>query len=133
MSICKHNVLYTCIHSSLSPSFLPTLTSPPSPLPLPFMPFPSCIHISAVFDEAKVCRFDGKHYCSMCSNSRERTIPGRVLFNWDFQKYSVCTQCCYFLDCVESEPFINMEEVNRSLYSYIPELDEAHVSHVRCM
>ncbi|KAL5490791.1 hypothetical protein EMCRGX_G015975 [Ephydatia muelleri] len=82
--------------------------------------------IGIIFDEAKVCRFDGKHYCSMCSNSRERTIPGRVLFNWDFQKYSVCTQCCYFLDYVESEPFINMEEVNRSLYSYIPELDEAH-------
>ena len=69
----------------------------------------------------------------MCNNSRERTIPGRVLFNWDFQKYSVCTQCCYFLDSVENEPFINMEETNMSLYSYIPELDEAHVSHVTGM
>ena len=57
----------------------------------------------------------------------ERLIPARVLFNWDFRKHRVCVRSCEFLDSIEMTPVINVEEANKALYHYIPELEEAKV------
>lgn len=81
--------------------------------------------IGIIFGEAKLCRFDGHYYCYECHLDDERLIPARVLFNWDFRKHRVCVRSCEFLDSIEMTPVINVEEANKALYHYIPELEEA--------
>ena len=84
---------------------------------------------STVFSEAKLCRFDGLHYCYECHIDDERIIPARVLFNWDFRKHRVCVRTREFLDSIELTAVLDIEKVNAALYNYIPELEE---SRVRC-
>ena len=82
----------------------------------------------AVFGKAKLCKYNGQYYCFDCHLGDERVIPARVLFNWDFRKHKVCVASCEFLDSVEHEVVLNVQEVNKALYMYIPELEEALVS-----
>ena len=58
----------------------------------------------------------------------ERSVPARILFNWDFRKHRVCVRSCEFLDSIEVSPILNLEEINKALYQYIPELEQAKVS-----
>lgn len=84
----------------------------------------------AVFGQAKLCKFNGQHYCYDCHRDDERVIPARVLFNWDFRLHKVCLASCEFLDSVELSPVLDVEEKNKTLYRYIPSLEEAMVSYI---
>lgn len=88
------------------------------------------LSITLVFGEAKLCKFDGHHYCYECHLDDERVVPARVLFNWDFRKHRVCIRSCEFLDSIEFSPVLNVEEINRALYHYIPELEQAKVRFI---
>ena len=81
------------------------------------------------FGEAKLCRFDGLHYCYECHVDDERIIPARVLFNWDFRKHHVCVRTREFLDSIDLAPVLDIEKVNAALYNYIPELDNSRVRY----
>ena len=39
----------------------------------------------------------------------------------------MCRASCEFLDSIAETPVLNIEEVNQTLYMYIPELEEAKV------
>lgn len=82
-----------------------------------------------MFGEAKLCRFDGLHYCYECHVDDERVIPARVLFNWDFRKHRVCVRTREFLDSIELTAVLDVEKVNAALYNYIPELEDSRVRH----
>ena len=86
--------------------------------------------IPAVFGQAKLCKYNGQYYCFDCHLDDERVIPARVLFNWDFRKHKVSVASCEFLDSIEYMPVLNIEEVNKALYVYIPQMEEALVSLV---
>ena len=85
-------------------------------------------HNLTVFGPAKLCKFNGQHYCYECHRDDERVIPARVLFNWDFRAHKVCLASCEYLDGMERAPVLNVEEVNKTLYRYIPAMEEAMVS-----
>ena len=82
----------------------------------------------AVFGQEKLCKYNGQHYCFDCHRDDERIIPSRVLFSWDFRKHKVCIASCEFLDSVEHTPVLDVNSINKALYVYIPELEEARVS-----
>lgn len=84
--------------------------------------------LCAVFGQSRLCKYNGQHYCSDCHHDDERVIPARVLFNWDFRKHSVCMASGEFLDRIHYTQLLDIEDVNRALYLYIPEVDEARVS-----
>ena len=94
--------------------FLSLLPPPPTP-PL-------------VFGQAKLCKYNGQHYCFECHRDDERIIPARVLYNWDFRRHRVCIASCEFLDSIEHSLLLDVQEVNKALYVYIPEMEEARVS-----
>lgn len=83
-----------------------------------------------VFGEAKLCKFDGLYYCYECHLDEERLIPARILLNWDFRKHKVCVRSSEYLDSIEVIPVLNIEETNKALYHYIPELEETRVSNL---
>ena len=84
----------------------------------------------SVFGEAKLCKYNGQHYCFECHRDDERVIPARVLYNWDFRRHRVCIASCEFLDGIEDSLMFDVQEVNKALYMYIPELEEARVQQV---
>lgn len=86
------------------------------------------MHHCIVFGQAKLCKYNGQHYCFDCHHDDERIIPSRVLFNWDFRKHKVCIASSAFLDSVEHTPVLDVNSINKALYVYIPELEEARVS-----
>lgn len=51
-----------------------------------------------------------------------------MLFNWDFRRHRVCIASSEFLDSVEHSLLLDVLEVNKALYMYIPEMEEARVS-----
>ena len=53
-----------------------------------------------------------------------------MLFNWDFRQHKVSVASCEFLDSIEHMPVLNIEEVNKALYLYIPQMEETLVSGV---
>ncbi len=83
--------------------------------------------MAVVFGSPKLCKFNGQHYCSECHRDDERIIPARVLFNWDFRPHKVCMASCEYLDGMEHAPVLNVDEVNKTLYRYIPAMEEAMV------
>ena len=91
-------------------------------LPLLFL-----LLLLSVFGEAKLCKFDGGYYCYECHLDEERLIPARILMNWDFRKHRVCLRSAEFLDSIETMPVLNVEETNKALYHYIPELEQTRV------
>ena len=84
----------------------------------------------AVFGQAKLCKYNGQHYCFECHRDDERIIPARVLYNWDFRRHRVCIASCEFLDSIEYSLLLDVQEVNKALYMYIPEMEEARVRSV---
>ena len=54
-----------------------------------------------------------------------------MLFNWDFRKHKVSMASREFLDNIENAVVLNVQEVNKALYMYIPELEKALVRTFR--
>lgn len=88
--------------------------------------------IGLIFGQAKLCKFNGQHYCYECHRDDERLIPARVLFNWDFRQHKVSLSSCEFLDSVEMNPVLDVQEINEALYLYIPALADAQKLRRQC-
>ena len=56
-----------------------------------------------------------------------------MLFNWDFRKHKVSMASREFLDSIENAVILNVQEVNKALYMYIPELETALVRTFRLL
>lgn len=49
-------------------------------------------------------------------DSEAQLIPARIIYNWDFRKYSVSKHAALFLAEYRSQPFLDMQLLNPSIY-----------------
>ncbi|XP_008052311.1 pleckstrin homology domain-containing family M member 1 [Carlito syrichta] len=75
------------------------------------------------FVRPKLCAFSGLYYCDICHQDDASVIPARIIHNWDLAKRPVCRQALRFLTQIRTQPLINLQLVNASLYE--------HVEHMR--
>lgn len=55
-------------------------------------------------------------------------IPARIIHNWDFTPYPVCTVNKRWLDTVMQHPLLDIRLVNPKLYQHIEDLAELQVN-----
>ncbi|KAL7737833.1 hypothetical protein ACLKA6_006213 [Drosophila palustris] len=76
-----------------------------------------CQHPLGIGDNNfQVCAFSGNYYCNSCMESEIQLIPARIIYNWDFRKYSVSKRAAIFLAEFRSQPFLDMQLLNPSIY-----------------
>lgn len=68
--------------------------------------------IGVEFKNAQVCRFSGFYYCNQCMSTETYLIPARVIFNWDFKRYTVSEKAASFFKEFRYEPFIDLQLLN---------------------
>lgn len=71
----------------------------------------------------RYCEYFGKYFCQCCHSNSQASIPGRILWNWDFSKYHVSKFAWELLDQMFSDPLFNIEDVNVHLYQKARQLD----------
>ncbi|XP_023193139.1 protein RUBCNL-like isoform X2 [Xiphophorus maculatus] len=69
------------------------------------------------------CEYLGRYFCDCCHSGSEAVIPGRVLSNWDFSRYSVSDFSKQLLDSVWSQPLFDLSSVGKALWSKVKDLD----------
>ncbi|KAG5683899.1 hypothetical protein PVAND_013158 [Polypedilum vanderplanki] len=73
--------------------------------------------------KATVCGFDACYYCSACISKDKYAIPAKIIYNWDFSKYSVSKKAADFISEYQFKPFIDFKILNPDIYSYIDEMN----------
>ncbi|XP_022232872.2 uncharacterized protein LOC111081190 [Drosophila obscura] len=77
----------------------------------------SCQHPLGIgYTNFQVCAFSGNYYCNSCMDVETQLIPARIIYNWDFRKYSVSKRAATFLAEFRSQPFLDMQVLNPSIY-----------------
>lgn len=64
----------------------------------------------------RVCAFSGGYYCNNCMDVETQLIPARIIYNWDFRKYSVSKRAATFLAEFRAQPFLDLQLLNPSIY-----------------
>lgn len=82
-------------------------------------------HLS--FPLCRVCNYDSKYYCYECHENDSALIPARLVYNWDFTLYPVCSVNLQWLSAISHQPLINLRTVNPELYRHIEDLAELQV------
>lgn len=72
----------------------------------------------------RVCGFNGAYYCTGCMATEQFQIPARVIFNWDFKKYTVSQKAAAFLLEFQHQSFIDLKILNPHIYQYVDEMAE---------
>lgn len=80
--------------------------------------------LGLIFGKPRVCSYDGGYYCFECHENDEYYIPARIVHNWDFRKHKVSKKSLEFLQEVEEQPHIDIEEANPRLYEHVSEIQE---------
>ncbi|EDV37112.1 uncharacterized protein Dana_GF13287 [Drosophila ananassae] len=77
----------------------------------------SCQHPLGIgYSNFQVCAFSGAYYCNNCMDVETQLIPARIIYNWDFRKYSVSKRAATFLAEFRAQPFLDMQLLNPSIY-----------------
>ncbi|XP_033152357.1 uncharacterized protein LOC117135904 [Drosophila mauritiana] len=77
----------------------------------------SCQHPLGIgYSNFQVCAFSGSYYCNSCMDVEMQLIPARIIYNWDFRKYSVSKRAATFLAEFRSHPFLDMQLLNPRIY-----------------
>ncbi|XP_046682318.1 uncharacterized protein LOC124368879 [Homalodisca vitripennis] len=83
-------------------------------------------HVGINFQLAKVCGLTGAYYCSDCfcpdPTNEYCVIPARVIYNWDFRRYSVSHKASEFLSQVHLYPMFDISLINPKIYSVVEEM-----------
>lgn len=74
------------------------------------------------FVRPKLCAFSGLYYCDICHQDDASVIPARIIHNWDLTKRPVCRQALRFLTQIRTQPLINLQLVNASLYEHVEQM-----------
>ncbi|XP_023682406.1 pleckstrin homology domain-containing family M member 3 isoform X2 [Paramormyrops kingsleyae] len=72
--------------------------------------------------KAKVCCYSGWYYCPSCHEDDLFLIPARLLHNWDTSKHKVSKQAKEFLEFVQEEPLLDVQQLNPRLYEHCDSL-----------
>lgn len=76
-----------------------------------------CQHPLGIGDNNfQVCAFSGNYFCNSCMDPENQLIPARIIYNWDFRKYNVSKRAAIFLAEFRSQPFLDMQLLNPSIY-----------------
>ncbi|XP_017037228.1 uncharacterized protein Plekhm1 [Drosophila kikkawai] len=77
----------------------------------------SCQHPLGIgYSNFQVCALSGSYYCNSCMDVETQLIPARIIYNWDFRKYSVSKRAATFLAEFRSQPFLDLQLLNPSIY-----------------
>lgn len=81
-------------------------------------------YIGMIYGKPRVCSYDSKYYCYECHENESALIPARLVHNWDFTLYPVCSANFQWLSSVSYQPLIDLRTVNPKLYCHIEDLAE---------
>ncbi|OAD58627.1 Run domain Beclin-1 interacting and cystein-rich containing protein, partial [Eufriesea mexicana] len=70
----------------------------------------------------RYCEYLGRYFCTGCHTNQVAFIPGKILFKWDFNRYSVSNFSYRLLDQMTSDPLFQINDLNPSLYRRIKQL-----------
>lgn len=78
------------------------------------------------FGAARLCGFSGQYFCEECTVNlgEEWVVPARILFNWDFKRYSVSKKAATFLLEIQYHPLLDLKTLNPCLYLTVDEVSE---------
>ncbi|KAH8401950.1 hypothetical protein KR009_008803 [Drosophila setifemur] len=77
----------------------------------------SCQHPLGIgYSNFQVCAFSGSYFCNSCMDVETQLIPARIIYNWDFRKYSVSKRAATFLAEFRAQPFLDMQLLNPGIY-----------------
>ncbi|KAL8582413.1 hypothetical protein ACOMHN_067064 [Nucella lapillus] len=71
----------------------------------------------------QICNFDGRTYCDQCHLSQHAYIPAEVVFNWNFKKKKVCAENYKFLQHMQDQPVLDLEEMSSNIYPTVPAMN----------
>ncbi|XP_037088747.1 differentially expressed in FDCP 8 homolog [Pollicipes pollicipes] len=77
----------------------------------------------------RLCDYTGLYFCSVCHWDDRAVVPGRVIHNWDFDKYSVSCGTRQYLELMCGKPVLDVEKANPFLFNFVDEL--RHVKKLR--
>lgn len=81
-------------------------------------------YVGMIYGKPRVCSYDSKYYCYECHENESALIPARIVHNWDFTLYPVCSANFQWLSSVNHLPLIDLRTVNPRLYCHIEDLAE---------
>lgn len=74
------------------------------------------------------CRYTGALFCQRwCHSDDRRTLPHKVLLEWDVRPRRVCRQVALFLDHIYSQAILNIDFINPLLFEAVPSLKQVKV------
>eukprot|EP01126_Amoeba_proteus_P010609 TRINITY_DN14153_c0_g2_i1.p1 TRINITY_DN14153_c0_g2~~TRINITY_DN14153_c0_g2_i1.p1 ORF type:complete len:602 (-),score=139.05 TRINITY_DN14153_c0_g2_i1:785-2368(-) len=71
------------------------------------------------FEYGIFCYYTGKSYCTRCHTNKTHLIPAFVVHRWDFTPMPVCEWAFSYLRKFWKTPFVDIFNLNPSLYSNI--------------
>ncbi|XP_036333420.1 uncharacterized protein LOC118744485 [Rhagoletis pomonella] len=78
----------------------------------------SCQHPLGIgYTNFQVCGFSGNYFCDACMDMEQIMIPAKIIYNWDFRKYSVSKRAALFLTEFRNQPVIDLELLNPDIYN----------------
>lgn len=82
-----------------------------------------CAHPLGIgFAPAQVCSFNGHYYCENCMSVEQFMIPAKIIYNWNFRKYSVSKKAAAFITEFQLHPFIDLKLLNPDIYTAVEEM-----------
>lgn len=58
-------------------------------------------------------------------------IPAKIIYNWDFKKYSVSLNAASFLNDFQYKPFIDLKLLNPAIYTAIDEMTDLQTLRIQ--
>ncbi|KAG0729544.1 Pleckstrin y domain-containing family M member 3 [Chionoecetes opilio] len=89
--------------------------------------------IGMIYGKPRVCCYDSKYYCYECHENESALIPARLVHNWDFTLYPVCSANFQWLSSVNHQPLIDLRTVNPKLYCHIEDLAELQMMRTQLL
>ncbi|XP_068145614.1 uncharacterized protein Plekhm1 [Drosophila tropicalis] len=77
----------------------------------------TCQHPLGIgYSNFQVCSFSGGYFCNSCMDVETQLIPARIIYNFDFHKYSVSKRATTFLAEFRAQPFLDLQILNPRIY-----------------
>jgi len=70
------------------------------------------------------CNYLGRYFCTGCHENQTSIIPARIIYFWDFKKYSVSNFSLDILNSMIKEPVFNIHNLNPPLLKKVEKLKD---------
>ncbi|KAM7345959.1 pleckstrin homology and RUN domain containing M1 isoform 1-T2 [Cochliomyia hominivorax] len=92
----------------------------------------SCQHPLGIgYSNFRVCAFSGNYFCDNCMDIEPVLIPAKIIYNWDFRKYSISKKAASFLTEFRTQPFIDLKILNPDIYNASEAMAELQALRIR--